>query len=121
MCRSQVAAHWQLTKPNAAIAHLALASGADGFCGVFTNFHPDLYRWLQDEELSHPELADEPSIFLALAAISEPMEYPKLAKLHHQRLGTFESDYSRALGGDILAVHWVLDAVMDRISKETKL
>ena len=39
------------------------------FCGVFTNFHPDLYRWLQDEGPSHPELADERAIFLALAAL----------------------------------------------------
>ena len=106
---------------NAAIAHEVLKSGANGFCGVFTNFHPYLYRWLQDESPSHPELADKLAIFLALAALSEPMGYPKLAKLHHQRLGTFKSDYSRAVSGDILAIHWALDAVMDRISKGTEL
>ena len=110
-----------INNANATIANPALASGADGFCGVFTNFHPDLYRWLQDDGPSHPELADELAIFLALAALGEPMGYPKLAKLHHQRLGTFKSDYSRAVSGDILAIHWALDAVMDRISKGTEL
>ena len=38
-----------ISNANAAIAHQALTLGADGFCGVFNNFHPDLYRWLQDE------------------------------------------------------------------------
>ena len=106
---------------NAAIAHQALMSGADGFCGVFNNFHPDLYRWLQDEGPGHMELADELAIFLAMAALSEPMGYPKLAKLHHKRLGTFKSDYSRAVSGDILAAYWALDAVLDKISQGTEM
>ena len=93
-----------ISNANAAIAHQALTLGAGGFCGVFNNFHPDLYRWLQDEGPDHRELADELAVFLALAALSEPMGYPKLAKLHHQRLGTFKSDYSRAVSGDILAI-----------------
>ena len=86
---------------NAAIAHPALQSGADGFCGVFTNFHPDLYRWLQDEGPSHPELADELGIFLALAALSEPMGYPKLAKIYHQRLGTLWGRFKSVYDGKI--------------------
>jgi len=110
-----------INNANAAIAHQALDSGAAGFCGVFTNFHPDLYRWLQDEGPNHPELADELAIFLALAALSEPLGYPKLAKLHHQRLGTFKSAYSRAVGGDILETYWALDAVMGKISDGTDI
>ena len=58
-----------ISNANAAIAHEALKSGANGFCGVFTNFHPDLYRCLQDEGSSHPELVNELAIFLALAAL----------------------------------------------------
>lgn len=38
-----------ISNANAAIAFEAMKSGASGFCGVFNNFHPDLYRWLQDE------------------------------------------------------------------------
>ena len=33
-----------INNANAAIAHDAFKAGADGFCGVFNNFHPDLYR-----------------------------------------------------------------------------
>jgi 4-hydroxy-tetrahydrodipicolinate synthase len=106
---------------NAAIAHPALQSGADGFCGVFTNFHPDLYRWLQDEGPSHPELADELGIFLALAALSEPMGYPKLAKIYHQRLGTFKSTCSRTIDEDIRETFWALYAVIDKISEGTDI
>ena len=110
-----------ISNANAAIAHEALKSGANGFCGVFNNFHPDLYRWLQDAGPRHPELADELAIFLAMAALSEPMGYPKLAKLHHRQLGTFKSDYSRAVSGDILATYWALDAVMAKISEGTNI
>ena len=110
-----------INNANAAIAHQALKSGAAGFCGVFNNFHPDLYRWLQDEGPSQPELAEELAIFLAMAALSEPMGYPKLAKLYHQRLGTFASTFSRAVGDDIRKTHWALDAVMDNISQGTEL
>ena len=121
--RMRLAEHSALSinNANAAIAHQALKSGADGFCGVFNNFHPDLYRWLQDEGPSHPELADELAIFLAMAALSEPMGYPKLAKLYHQQLGTFASPFSRAVGDDIRKTHWALDAVMEKISEGTEL
>ena len=110
-----------ISNANAAIAHQALTLGAGGFCGVFNNFHPDLYRWLQDEGPDHRELADELAVFLALAALSEPMGYPKLAKLHHKRLGTFKSDHSRAVSGDILTTFWGLEAVLDKISQGTEM
>ena len=48
-----------ISNANAAIAYEAMKSGARGFCGVFNNFHPDLYRWLQDEGAMHAELASE--------------------------------------------------------------
>jgi len=110
-----------ISNANAAIAHQALTLGAGGFCGVFNNFHPDLYRWIQDEGPDHRELADELAVFLALAALSEPMGYPKLAKLHHKRLGTFKSDHSRAVSGDILTTFWGLEAVLDKISQGTEM
>ena len=110
-----------ISNANAAIAHQALTLGAGGFCGVFNNLHPDLYRWLQDEGPDHRELADELAVFLALAALSEPMGYPKLAKLHHKRLGTFKSDHSRAVSGDILTTFWGLEAVLDKISQGAEM
>ena len=102
---------------NAAIAFEAMKSGASGFCGVFNNFHPDLYRWLQDEEEIHTELAIELSRFLVLSAVTEGMGYPKLAKIFHQRLGTIRSSYSRAVPEDIMKKYWALEAILDHIEE----
>jgi len=106
-----------ISNANAAIAFEAMKSGASGFCGVFNNFHPDLYRWLQDEGEIHTELAIELSRFLVLSAVTEGMGYPKLAKIFHQRLGTIRSSYSRAVPEDILKKYWALEAILDHIEK----
>ncbi len=108
-----------INNANAAIAHASLKAGAGGFCGVFTNFHPDLYRWLQDEGDSHPTLAQELAVFLALSASTESMGYPKLAKLYHNRLGTFGSAHSRAVPDDIRITYWALDAIIEKIIEGT--
>lgn len=100
---------------NAAIAFDAMKAGSRGFTGVFTNFHPDLYQWLMTRSAAHPELAAELSVYLALAAMAEPMGYPKLAKVYHQRLGTFASAKSRTVDFDIHERFWALDALLDKI------
>ena len=38
-----------IVNANAAIAYEAMKAGSRGFTGVFTNFHPDLYKWLMTE------------------------------------------------------------------------
>lgn len=106
-----------ISNANAAIAFEAMKSGSSGFCGVFNNFHPDLYRWLQDEGEIHTELAIELSRFLVLSAVTEGMGYPKLAKIFHQRLGTIRSSYSRAVPEDILKKYWALEAILDHIEE----
>jgi len=106
-----------IVNANAAIAFDAMRSGSAGFTGVFTNFHPDLYKWLLTDSSRHPALADELSVYLALAAMAEPMGYPKLAKLYHQRLGTFASIRSRAVDFDIRERFWALDALLDKIEQ----
>jgi len=106
-----------ISNANAAIAFEAMKSGASGFCGVFNNFHPDLYRWLQDEGEIHTELAIELSRFLVLSAVTEGMGYPKLAKIFHQRLGTIRSSYSRAVPDDIMKKYWALEAILDHIEE----
>ncbi|TYL93881.1 dihydrodipicolinate synthase family protein [Bradyrhizobium rifense] len=105
----------RIVNANAAIAFDAIKSGAPGFTGVFTNFHPDLYKWLLTQHQKHPSLANELSVYLALAAMAEPMGYPKLAKLYHQRLGTFSCIESRAVDFDIRERFWALDALIDKI------
>jgi len=49
------------------------------------------------------------------------MRFPKLAKLHQKQLGTFESDYSRAISGDIHATYLALDALTAKISDGTNV
>ncbi|MET4723866.1 4-hydroxy-tetrahydrodipicolinate synthase [Bradyrhizobium japonicum] len=104
-----------IVNANAAIAFDAIRSGSAGFTGVFTNFHPDLYKWLLTDSARHPALADDLSVYLALAAMAEPMGYPKLAKLYHQRLGTFACAHSRTIDFDIRERFWALDALLDKI------
>lgn len=104
-----------IVNANAAIAFDAMRAGSRGFTGVFTNFHPDLYKWLRTHGDGHPALARELSVYLALAAMAEPMGYPKLAKLYHQRLGTFPSTHSRTVDNDIRERFWALDALLDKI------
>jgi 4-hydroxy-tetrahydrodipicolinate synthase len=105
---------------NAAIAFDAMKSGSDGFCGVFTNFHPDLYKWLSVSADTDQALAEELATFLVLAAVSENLGYPALAKLYHRRLGTFGSIKCRAIEYDILDRFWALDEVLDKIVAGTE-
>lgn len=105
---------------NAAIAYDAMRAGARGFTGVFTNFHPDLYKWLLVSGPDHPELAAEVSTFLVVAAVSETLGYPAIAKLYHQRIGTFDSIRCRVITYDIREKFWALDAVLDKIMAGTQ-
>ncbi len=109
-----------IVNANAAIAFDAMKAGSRGFTGVFTNFHPDLYRWMLDNADAPSALADELSIYLALAAMAEPMGYPKLAKAYHQRLGTFDGTDSRVVTYDIFEKFWALDKLLDKIVEGTE-
>lgn len=100
---------------NAAIAWDAMQAGSRGFNGVFTNFHPDLYKWLYTEGSKHPEFAAELANFLVLSALAEPFGYPVLAKMYHQRIGTFQSIRSRTITFDVRERFWALDAILDHI------
>jgi 4-hydroxy-tetrahydrodipicolinate synthase len=106
-----------INNANAAIAWPAIQAGASGFCGVMLNFHPDLYRWIQDHGAAHAELAEDLATFLVLAAMCEAFGYPKLAKHYHVRHGTFGCDLSRATPYDIHQRFWALDAILDRMDQ----
>jgi 4-hydroxy-tetrahydrodipicolinate synthase len=109
-----------IVNANAAIAFDAMKSGSEGFCGVFTNFHPDLYKWLRVSANTHQALADELSTFLVLAAVSESLGYPALAKLYHCRIGTFSSICCRAIDYDVRERFWAIDEVLDKIVAGTE-
>lgn len=100
---------------NAAIAWPAMQAGSLGFSGVFTNFHPELYHWLYHKGAQQPQLADELSVFLSLAAVAETLGYPKNAKLYHQRLGTFSSEHCRVTKDNVLEKFWGLGVILDQI------
>lgn len=106
----------KIVNANAAIARAAMRAGSAGFAGVFTNFHPDLYAWIYANRHRTDALADDLAVFLALAANAEPLGYPRMAKIHHQRLGTFASDHSRVVGADLRARFWALDDTLDHIA-----
>jgi 4-hydroxy-tetrahydrodipicolinate synthase len=109
----------RILNANAAIAWDAMKAGAPGFNGVFANIHPDLYKWLYTDSVRHPDLAHELATFLVLAAVSEGLGYPALAKIYHQRIGTFDSIRCRAIDYDVRERFWALDAVIDKIVEGT--
>lgn len=55
-------------------------AGAEGYCGVMANFHPEIYRWL----LQHPDREESELVqaFLGLAAFTETLSYPATAKYY---------------------------------------
>jgi len=110
----------KILNANAAIAWDAMKAGSAGFNGVFTNFHPDLYQWLRTKSDAHPALAEELSTFLVVAAVSEALGYPALAKMYHQRIGTFGSIRCRVIDYDVRERFWALDAVLDKIVAGTE-
>jgi 4-hydroxy-tetrahydrodipicolinate synthase len=110
----------KILNANAAIAWDAMKAGSAGFNGVFTNFHPDLYQWLRTQSASHPALAEELSTFLVVAAVSESLGYPALAKMYHQRIGTFGSIRCRVIDYDVRERFWALDAVLDKLVAGTE-
>lgn len=106
---------------NAAIAWPAMLAGSQGFSGVFTNFHPELYSWLWKNGQAQRELADELAVFLSLGAVTETLGYPKNAKIYHQRLGTFDSITCRVNRDDVLTKFWGLTVILVQIRAGTDL
>lgn len=104
---------------NAAIAWPAMQAGAPGFCGIANNYHPDLYRWLQDHGKNHLALAEELANFLVMSALSEGFGYPVLAKMLHQKLGTIKSIHSRTISYDVRERFWAVDVIVDRLIQGT--
>lgn len=105
-----------IVNANAAIAWEAMLAGSKGFCGVFTNFHPDLYHWLWLEGKQHPEEAKQLAWFLSLSAVSENIGYPKNAKIFHQQRGTFDCVHCRVTADDVLKKYWGLEMVLKQIA-----
>ncbi|MBF9000282.1 MULTISPECIES: dihydrodipicolinate synthase family protein [Vibrio] len=108
-----------IVNANAAIAYPAMQAGSKGFCGVFTNFHPDLYRWIYHDANKDLALADELSVFLSMSAVVENLGYPKNAKEYHlmNKLPTFNSNYCRVIKDDVIEKFWALDVLLKQIKQ----
>jgi 4-hydroxy-tetrahydrodipicolinate synthase len=105
-----------IVNANAAIAFDAMKAGSQGFCGVFNNFHPDLYAWLYRHADEDAALAEDLASFLALSAMAENLGYPAVAKLFHRRLRTFASARCRAIDYDPGERFWALEPTLDIIA-----
>jgi len=104
-----------IVNANAAVAFDAMKAGLDGFCGVMTNFHTDLYKWLLGKAAAPDAFAGEVASVLSLAAMSEAYGYPALAKLYHQRIGTFASIHCRVNTADLRQRVWAVDPLLDHV------
>lgn len=109
-----------IVNANAAIAFEAMRTGSRGFGGVLNNVHPDLYSWLYAHRDEDSALIEDLVVFLALSAMVEGMGYPKLAKLYHQRLGTFDCAHTRVVDYDPFERHWALSDLLDHIHSGTQ-
>ncbi|VUS69170.1 dihydrodipicolinate synthase family protein [Klebsiella spallanzanii] len=105
-----------IVNANAAIAWEAMQAGSKGFCGVFTNFHPDLYHWLYHHGAQHRDAAEPLAWFLSLSAVTETIGYPKNAKIFHQKRGTFASVHCRVTADDVLKKYWGLEVILQQIA-----
>lgn len=57
-----------------------LRAGADGYCGVMANFHPEIYKWLFDNaDKKEVELVQA---FVCMTAFTESLAYPATAKYY---------------------------------------
>lgn len=78
-----------------------LRAGADGYCGVMANFHPEIYKWLfENMNQGQAEIAQA---FVSMAAFTESLAYPATAKYY---LNTYEklpiAPISRAINCNLL-------------------
>jgi 4-hydroxy-tetrahydrodipicolinate synthase len=108
-----------ISNANAAIAFDAIKAGARGFCGIFANFCPDLYKWLLVSGEEHPDVAVKVAPILAIGSLCELFGYPTLAKLYHQRIGTFSSIHSRSPSPDfdLRSKCWAADEVVANLEQ----
>ena len=82
--RAKIAAGTQMRLYNAnAASYLAsLRMGYSGFCGIMSNFHPEIYAWLADHYKDDENLADLAQSFLTVASYGEGRVSPVSAKWH---------------------------------------
>lgn len=74
----------------------SLQAGCSGFSGVMANFHPELYVWLYENWRARPREAGRLAHYLAVAALTETLDYPVCAKDFQRAQGNFSTANCRA-------------------------
>lgn len=75
----------------------SLRNGADGFCGVMLNFHPELYRYLvKHSDETNNEKVDMYQQFATIASLIERQLYPVNAKYNMMINGVKITYYTRS-------------------------
>lgn len=69
-----------LYNANAQTLSETLRAGADGYCGVMANFHPEIYKWLFDN--ADKKEAEIVQAFVCMTAFTESLAYPATAKYY---------------------------------------
>ena len=70
----------RLLNANSATLLQTLHLGADGYCGIMANFHPQLYTWLWRNYCTQPNRAKVLQDFLGVSSLVERQYYPVSAK-----------------------------------------
>lgn len=85
----------KLFNANAQTLLTSMKDGAHGYCGIMSNFHPEIINYICEHPLD-PK-ADEVEDFFCLAAFTEALHYPVIAKynlIKYNNIG--KSLYSRS-------------------------
>ena len=74
----------------------SIRNGADGYCGIMANYHPELYVWLCENYEKHPDTAEKIQALLGTACFTEGgLPYPLTAKYHMCLEGIETENYAR--------------------------
>ena len=71
-----------------------MRSGADGYCGIMCNFHPELYAWL-GRNINHPDADLVQAVIGNFGFTEVGLPYPLTAKYHMNLCGIETENYSR--------------------------
>lgn len=109
----------QLYNANTATLLQSLRDGADGYCGVMANFHPELYVWLCEHY--REEKAEKVSNVLTMNALIERQLYPVNAKWHLRNLEKLPMQISSRCQDSSLLTETFRQEIrmMDELSRDT--
>lgn len=82
-CRQLKGSGFRLLNANCQTLLESMQNGADGYCGIMANYHPELYAWLCENYEREPEKAALIQALLGTAGFTEGgLPYPLTAKYH---------------------------------------